>query len=116
MMPDLFDRLEHRFDGLMENFEAWIDRVTDFDFGPRQNSSVPGSRARRNAKLHLRLSTPVPVDFQLPDEIALALESCGVNPNAIHAALRNQLPAGTLLEIRHRTTKLRIEIEGHHDL
>jgi hypothetical protein len=41
-----------------------------------------------------------------------ALEAQGVDVNALHAVLCHHLPAGTLLEIRQRDIKLRIEIEG----
>jgi hypothetical protein len=110
-MSDIFDRLEYRFDGMMDNFENWIDRVTDFDFRPRINS-----HARAPKNLRLKLRTPTAVDHRLPEEFITTLEILGVDIDAIHAALRNHLPPGTLLEIRQHKTKLRIEIEGHHDL
>jgi hypothetical protein len=110
-VSNIFDRLENRFDGMMENFEHWIDRVTDFDFRPRINLEA---RAPKNLRLTLR--TPIAAHHRLPEEFITALEALGVNIDAIHAALRNHLPPGTLLEIRQRNIKLRIEIEGHHDL
>jgi hypothetical protein len=109
-MSDIFDRLENRFDGMMENFDHWIDRVTDFDFRPRT------SEARASKNLRLKLRTPMPAHHRLPEEFINALKALGVDVDAIHAALRNHLPPGTLLEIRQHKTKLRIEIEGHHDL
>jgi hypothetical protein len=110
-MSDTFDRLENRFDGMMENFENWVDRVTEFDFRPRATSN-----ARASQNLRLQLRTPIPAHHRLPEEFISTLEALGVDLDAIHAALRNHLPPGTLLEIRQRNTKLRIEIEGHHDL
>jgi hypothetical protein len=112
-MSDIFDRLENRFDGMIENFEHWIDRVTDFDFQPRTTSDA---RVTKGQNLRLQLRTPIPAHQRLPEEFIAALETLGVNTDALHAALRNHLPPGTLLEIRQRKTKLRIEIEGHHDL
>jgi hypothetical protein len=103
-----FDRWEHKLDGFLEGIEGWTDRIADLDFLER----TPNART----KLHLRLSTPVQDDFRLPEEFITTLETLGVDVNAIHAALQNHLPPGTLLEIRQRKTKLRIEIEGHHDL
>jgi hypothetical protein len=111
IMSDIFDRFENRFDDMMENFENWVDRVTEFDFRPQINSEA---RAPRNLRLKLR--TPIPAHHRLPEEFIAALEAQGVDLDAIHAALRNHLPAGTLLEIRQHNTKLRIEIEGYHDL
>lgn len=105
-MGDIFDRLENRFDQAMENFEDWIDRVTDFDFRPR----TPEARASKNLRLNVR--TPMPAHHRLPQEFISALEALGVDTNAIHAALRNHLPAGTFLEIRNRKIKLHLEIEG----
>jgi hypothetical protein len=105
-MGDLFDRLEHRFDHAMEHFEHWIDRVTDFDFRPRI-----GSQARASKNLRLKLHTPIPAHQRLPAEFITALETLGVDINALHAALRNHLPNGTLLEVRNHTIKLRLEIE-----
>jgi hypothetical protein len=110
-MSDIFDRLENRFDGVMENFEHWVDRVTEFDFRPRATSD-----ARASKNMRLKLCTPIPPHHRLPEEFITALEALGVDIDAIHAALRNHLPTGTLLEIRQRNTKLRIETEGHHDL
>jgi hypothetical protein len=106
-MSDIFDRLENRFDGMIENFEHWIDRVTEFDFRPRTNA-----QARDIKNLRLQLRTPIPAHHRLPEEFITALETLAVDTDAIQAALRNHLPAGTLLEIRNRKIKLRIEIEG----
>ena len=112
-MTNIFDRLENRFDGLMENVEQWVDRVTEFDFRPR---ATPDAGAKKVKNLRLQLRTPIPAHHRLPQEFIEALETLGVDTDAIHAALRNHLPTGTLLEVRNRKTKLRIEIEGHHDL
>jgi hypothetical protein len=110
-MRDIFDRLENRFDGMMENFEHWVDRVTEFDFRPRATLE-----ARSSQNLRLQLRTPIPAHHRLPADFISMLETLGVDVDAIHTALRNHLPPGTLLEIRQHKTKLRIEIEGHHDL
>jgi hypothetical protein len=101
------DQFELELDGILKNVERWADRIADWDFLERQP---------KHTKLHLRLSTPVQPNFRLPEEFISTLEALGVDVNAIHAALRNHLPTGTLLEIRQRNTKLRIEIEEHHDL
>ena len=108
-MSDIFDRLENRFDGMMENFEDWLDRVTDFDF---RSDTTLEARAPKAQNLRLQLRTPIPAHHRLPTEFVTALEAQGVDIDALHAALRHQLPTGTLLEIRNRKTKLRIEIEG----
>ena len=102
------DQFELELDGIIKNAERWADRIADLDFLERK----PNTRT----KLHLRLSTPVQDDFRLPEEWIGILETLGVDVDAIHAALRNHLPTGTLLEVRNRKTKLRIEIEEHHDL
>jgi hypothetical protein len=102
------DQFELELDGILKGVERWVDRIADLDFLERKSIA--------RTKLHLRLSTPVQYDFRLPEEFITALEAQGVDIDAIHAVLRHHLPAGTLLEIRQRNTKLRIEIEGHHDL
>jgi hypothetical protein len=107
-MAKIFDRWELELDGVLEGVERWADRIANLDFLERK----PNTRT----KLHLQLSTPVQHDFRLPEEFINALEVLGVDIDATHVALRNHLPSGTLLEIRQRKTKLRIEIEGHHDL
>ena len=107
-MTKIFDRWELEIDGILESVERWADRIANSDFLERK----PNTRT----KLHLQLSTPVQDDFRLPEAFITVLEALGVNIEAIHAALRNHLPTGMLLEIRQRNTKLRIEIEGHHDL
>jgi hypothetical protein len=101
------DQFELELDGILKNVERWADRIADWDFLERQP---------KRTKLHLRLSTPVQNDFRLPDEFITALEVLGVDIDTLHAVLRHHLPTGTLLEIRQRNTKLRVEIEGHHDL
>jgi hypothetical protein len=101
------DQFELELDGVLKNVERWADRITDWDFLERQP---------KRTRLQLRLSTPIPAHHRLPTEFVTALEALGVDVNAIHAALRNHLPPGTLLEIRQHNIKLRIEIEGHHDL
>jgi hypothetical protein len=108
-MSDLFDRLENRFDDVIENFEHWIDRVTEFDFRPRTTSEA---RATKAQNLRLQLRTPIPTHHRLPTEFVMALEAQGVDIDTLHAVLRHHLPSGTLLEIRNRKIKLRIEIEG----
>ena len=107
-MTKIVDRWELELDGILESVERWADRIADLDFLERK----PNTRT----KLHLRLSTPVQHDFRLPEECIGTLETLGIDFDAIHAVLRNHLPTGTLLEVRNRKTKLRIEIEGHHDL
>lgn len=101
------DQFELELDGVLKNVERWADRIADWDFLERQP---------KRTRLHLRLNTPVQADYQLPEECITTLEALGVDVDAIHAALRNHLPPGMLLEIRQRNIKLRIEIEGHHDL
>jgi hypothetical protein len=103
------DQFELELDGILKNVERWADQIADWDFLERKPK-------RTKTKLHLRLSTPVQADFRLPEEFISTLETLGIDVDAIHAALRNHLPPGTLLEIRQHKTKLRIEIEGHHDL
>jgi hypothetical protein len=103
-MTKIFERWELELDGVLAEVERWADRIADLDFLERK----PNTRT----KLHLRLSTPVQDDFRLPEEFISTLETLGVDIDAIHAALRNHLPTGTLLEIRQQKIKLRIEIEG----